>query len=165
MVLMNFVAFAVFKILYNLFSMQNLLTADISKIWKTVQRDLIFIFDVLLGSAISFVLFLVPQAIENVVSFTLNGFSRKRGGVTMRNYKETCKGICGYNLVHNFFVYFLPLKSSLFVVHFSNAFQHGKEALPKHGSQTKIVPLLVIFDLTQLIQWFECFDFTKLYLI
>ena len=60
MVLMNFVAFAVFKILYNLFSMQNLLTADISKIWKTVQRDLIFIFDVLLGSAISFVLFLVP---------------------------------------------------------------------------------------------------------
>ena len=57
MVLMNFVAFAVFKILYNLFSMQNLLTADIS---KTVQRDLIFIFDVLLGSAISFVLFLVP---------------------------------------------------------------------------------------------------------
>ena len=60
MVLMNFVAFAVFKILYNLFPMQNLLTADISKIWKTVQRDLIFIFDVLLGSAISFVLFLVP---------------------------------------------------------------------------------------------------------
>ena len=57
MVLMNFVAFAVFKILYNLFSMQNLLTGDIS---KTVQRDLIFIFDVLLGSAISFVLFLVP---------------------------------------------------------------------------------------------------------
>ena len=57
MVLMNFVAFAVFKILYNLFSMQNLLIADISKIWKTVQRDLIFIFDVLLGSAISFVIF------------------------------------------------------------------------------------------------------------
>ena len=79
----------------------------------------------------------------------------------MRNYAETCKGICGYNLVYNFFVYFLPLKSSLFVVHFSNAFQHGKEALPKHDSQTKIVPLLVIFHLKQLIQGCECFDFTK----
>ena len=34
-------------------------TADISKIWKTVQRDLIFIFDVLLGSTIGFVSVLV----------------------------------------------------------------------------------------------------------
>ena len=41
---------------------------------------------------------------------------------TMRNYVETRKGICDYNLVYNFFVYFLPFKSSLFVVHFSNAF-------------------------------------------
>ena len=52
----------------------------------------------------------------------------------MRNYVETCKGIYGGNLVYNFFVYLLPLKSSVFVVHFSNAFWHGKEALPKHGS-------------------------------
>ena len=40
----------------------------------------------------------------------------------MRNYVEACKGICGYNLIYNIFVYFLPLKSLLFVVHFSNAF-------------------------------------------
>ena len=40
----------------------------------------------------------------------------------MCNYVETCKGICGYNSVHDFFVQFLPLKSSLFVVHFSDAF-------------------------------------------
>ena len=46
------------------------ITADISKICKTVQRDLIFIFDVLLGSAISFVSFLVPWAVEKVVSVT-----------------------------------------------------------------------------------------------
>ena len=38
----------------------------------------------------------------------------------MRNYAEACKGICGHNLVYNFFVYPLPLKSSIFVVHFSN---------------------------------------------
>ena len=54
MVLMNFVAFVVFKILYNLVSMQSLLAGDISKIQKTVQRDLIFIFDIILGSGISF---------------------------------------------------------------------------------------------------------------
>ena len=69
----------------------------------------------------------------------------------MRNYAETCKGICGCNLVYNFSVYLLPFKSSVFAVHFSNAFYHGKEALPKHDSYTKIVPLLVIFDLTNLI--------------
>ena len=39
----------------------------------------------------------------------------------MRNYAETCKGIGGYNSVYNIFVYLLPLKSSVFVVHFSNA--------------------------------------------
>ena len=61
---MNFLIFAVFKILLNIsfpckiFEMQ--ITADISKIWKTVQHGLIFIFDKLLGSAIGFVLFLIP---------------------------------------------------------------------------------------------------------
>ena len=62
MVLINFVAFVVFKILLNLVSMQNLLNAN--NCWhkqnlETVQRDLIFFFDVLLGSIISFVSFLV----------------------------------------------------------------------------------------------------------
>ena len=31
----------------------------------------------------------------------------------MRNYAETCKGICGYNLAHKFFVYLLPIKTFL----------------------------------------------------
>ena len=52
----------------------------------------------------------------------------------MRNYVETCKGICGYSLVYNVFVYLLPLKASVFVVDFSNAFWHGKEALSTHDS-------------------------------
>ena len=39
----------------------------------------------------------------------------------MHNYAETCQSICGYNLVYNIFVYLLPLKSSVFVVYFSNA--------------------------------------------
>ena len=46
------------------------ITADISKIWKNVQRDLIFIFNVLSGSVIAFISFLVPYAVENVASFT-----------------------------------------------------------------------------------------------
>ena len=42
----------------------------------------------------------------------------------MCNYEETC------NSVYNFIVYLLTLKSSVFVVQFSDAFWHGKEALP-----------------------------------
>ena len=40
------------------------ITADMNKICKTIQRNLIFIFDVLIGSTISFVSFLVPYAVE-----------------------------------------------------------------------------------------------------
>ena len=50
----------------------------------------------------------------------------------MRNYTGTRKGICGYNLVYNVFVYLLPLKT-VFVVDFSNTFWHGKETLSTHG--------------------------------
>ena len=63
----------------------------------------------------------------------------------MRNYAGTCKGICNYNLVYNFLIQLLPLKNSVFVVHFSNAFSYGEEAFPKVSSQNEIVPLLVIF--------------------
>ena len=65
----------------------------------------------------------------------------------MRNYARTCKGICSYNLIYKFLIQLLPLKSSVFMVHFSNAFQHGNEAFPEVSSQNEIVPLLVIFHL------------------
>ena len=52
----------------------------------------------------------------------------------MRNYAETCNGICDYNLAYIFFAYLLSLKTSVFVVHFSNAFWNVKEALAKHDS-------------------------------
>ena len=65
----------------------------------------------------------------------------------MRNYAGTCKSICSYNLVHNFLIQLLPLKRSVFVVHFSNAFQHGNEAFPEVSFQNEIVSLLVIFHL------------------
>ena len=66
----------------------------------------------------------------------------------MRNYAGTCKGICSYNLVYNFLIQLLPLKSSVFVVHFSNAFWHGNKAFPKVSSQNEIVPLLIVFHLS-----------------
>ena len=41
---------------------------------------------------------------------------------------------CSYNVVYNFWIYLLPLKSSVFVVHILNAFWYGKEAFPKDSS-------------------------------
>ena len=65
----------------------------------------------------------------------------------MCNYAVTCKAICSYNLVFNRLMQLLPLKSSVFAVHFSNTFWHGNETFPKGSSQNEIVPLLVIFHL------------------
>ena len=65
------------------------ITADISKILKSVQSDLIFIYDVLSELRIGFVSFLVILALENVVSFTKTCFYPKRISVTMHIYVET----------------------------------------------------------------------------
>ena len=63
----------------------------------------------------------------------------------MHNYVVMCKGICSYNLVSNFLIQLLQLKSSVFVVHFSKAFQHGNEAFLKGSSSNEIVLFLTIF--------------------
>ena len=65
----------------------------------------------------------------------------------MRNYAGTCKNICSYNLVCNFLIQLLPLKSLVFVVHFLNAFWHENETFLKGSSQYKILPPLVVFHL------------------
>ena len=135
------------------------ITADMRKICKTVQGDLIFLSDVRLVSAIG--------CIKSCL-FRIKWFSLKRGGVRMHNYAEMYKGICAYNSVYNFFCIPFAIKKFSFcgaLFRRSDASQHRKEALPKHGSYTKIVPLLVIFHLTQVIQRCECYDFTKLHLI
>ena len=74
------------------------ITADISKILKSVQSDLTFIYDVLSELRIGFVSFLVILALENVVSFTKTCFYRKRSSVTMHNYVETFHANIGHNL-------------------------------------------------------------------
>ena len=48
-----------------------------------------------------------------------------------------------YNVLMSLF----PLKSLVFVVHFLNAFWHGKETFPKSNSYNEIAPLLVVFHL------------------
>ena len=67
--------------------------------------------------------------------------------VTVRNHAGTCTGICSYNLVYNVLMQLFPLKSLVFVVHFLNAFWHGKETFPKSNSQNEIVALLIVFHL------------------
>ena len=69
------------------------------------------------------------------------------GCVTVRNYAETCKVICSYNLVYNVLIQLLPLKSLFFVVHFLNAFWYENEAFLKDCSQNEIIALLVVFHL------------------
>ena len=59
MALIRPVAFVVIEILCNLNSMQNFLTAVVSKISKTFQRKLTFIFDVLPEPCFGFVSYLV----------------------------------------------------------------------------------------------------------
>ena len=72
--------------------------ADIGKISKTIQRDLIFIFDKLSEFVVIFVSNWIFSAVKNVASFTLNEFSQKRNRRTMRNYAETFYLYNGYNI-------------------------------------------------------------------
>ena len=67
--------------------------------------------------------------------------------VTVRNYSGICKGICSFDLVYNLLTQHFPLKSLVFVVHFLNAFWHGKETFSKSSSQHEIVPLVIVFHL------------------
>ena len=55
--------------------------------------------------------------------------------------------VCSYNLVYNFLMLLLPLKSPVFVVHFSNAFWYVNKAFAEFSSWNEIVPVLVIFHL------------------
>ena len=74
------------------------ITAAADEILKTVQRDLMFIFDELSEFVVIFVSNSTSSAVKNVVSFTQNEFSWKRDCVTMRNYAETFYLYKDYNM-------------------------------------------------------------------
>ena len=62
-------------------------------------------------------------------------------------YPGTCQSICSDNVVYNFLMQLLPLKSLVFVMHFLNEFWHGKDTFPKSSSYNETVPLLIDFHL------------------
>ena len=71
-------------------------------------------------------------------------FFQKRGSVTMRK----CESAFAATIYFVTFRYSLcHYQSSLFVVHFSNAFWHRKKVFPKSSSQNEIFPVRVIFHL------------------
>ena len=119
--------------------------ADISKISKTIQRNLFLkmFFENLAFILPSFQQFLLKRIL--VFSHKMVFIENEAALLCVTMREGARASTCSYNLVYNFLIYLLPLKSSVFVVHFSNAFWHGNEAFPKGSSQNEIVSLLVIF--------------------
>ena len=87
------------------------ITADVSKISKTFQRDLTFIFDVLSESLFGFASYLVFQAAEDVLQQSL----RKRSSVTIRNYAETFQATHGYDMEYKYLIKYLSCRKQKFV--------------------------------------------------
>ena len=67
--------------------------ADVSKISKTVQRNLNFILNVLWEYRIHFTQLSIVLAEKNILFSHKMVFNRKWGCVTKFNYAGTCKGI------------------------------------------------------------------------
>ena len=86
----NVIAFSVWEILYNLVSMQNLCLkiAEVSKIAKSVQCDLTFIFIELSETANSFMKIPLVLEIKIVVSFIKTRFYWKWGCIKMHKHAE-----------------------------------------------------------------------------
>ena len=91
------------------------ITADVSKILKTPQGDLTFIFASLSESLFGFLSYLVFQSVENVVSFTKKRFYRKRDSLTILNYAETLQATFGQNMEYTFLTKQLSCRKYTFV--------------------------------------------------
>ena len=84
----------------------------------------------------------------------------------MRNYAETCKGICGYNLVYNFF-----MQLAFVITKFSFSGALFKRILACEGVISKRYflerncssPCNLSYDI-QLIQWSGCFRKVNIYM-
>ena len=75
------------------------ITANISKISKTLQRGRTFISDVLSESLFGFASYLVSRLKKILLVLQKKCFYRERGSVTMRNYAETFLDNHDYNMV------------------------------------------------------------------
>ena len=97
------------------------ITADVSKISKTAQRNINFILNVLSEFSINFAQFSIVQ-LKGMLLVSHKVIFIENEAVTMRNYAGMCKDICSFNLDCNFLIQLLPLQNSVSVMHFSNAF-------------------------------------------
>ena len=84
--------------------------------------------------------------------------SKKRGYSIIRSYAETCKGICGYNPVYNFFIQLLRFKSYVFCGRLfkCNLAREGVISKSYFLDLNCSFPCNLSYDI-QLIQWCECF--------
>lgn len=69
---------------------------------------------------------------------------------------------CSFNLGYNFLIQLLPLQSSVFVVHFPNAFWHWNKAFPKGCSQNKSSPRNLSFTMWLIQKCKNMFSFVSL---
>ena len=69
---------------------------------------------------------------------------------------------CIFNLGYNFLIQLLPLQSSVFVVHFPNAFWHWNKAFPKGSSQNKSSPRNLFFTMWLIQKCKNMFSFVSL---
>ena len=89
--LVNFIIFAVLKILHNPVFMKKSLFAkesELSKIAKNVQYHLIFIFIELADTNNSFLKMYLALEIKNVASFNQTRFYEKQDSIKMYKYAE-----------------------------------------------------------------------------
>ena len=121
--------------------------ADISKISKTIQRNLFLkmFFENLAFILPSFQQFLLKRIL--VFSYKIVFIENETALLCVTVRERTRASTYSSKQVQKFLIYLLLLKSSIFVVHFSNAFWHGNGVFPKGSSQNEIAALLVIFNL------------------
>ena len=139
----RFVTFVVLKILDNFVSI-----ADIIKISKTVQRKLTFILNALSESSIHFTqLSIVLPKKMLVLSHKMVRIKNEAAllCVTMRERATAFAAAIQFTTLpyslQLIAIQLLPLKSLVFVVHFSMAFWHRNEPFPKGSSQKLFLSL------------------------
>ena len=119
MVLVRVIAFAVLKILHNLLSIQKSLFTNNcrSKIRKSAQHDLTFIFIKLSGKRSSFVKIRLVLERKNVASFIKTSFYLKGDCTKMREHAETFHANMGCKMAHfyaSFPVFKKEIKGAIF---------------------------------------------------
>ena len=124
MVLVKVIAFAVLKILHNLLSIQKSLFANNcwSKMRKSAQHDLTFIFIKLSEKRSSFVKIRLVLETKNVASFIKTRFYLKRDCTKMREHAETFHANMGCKMAIFIFIPVSPFSKKKLKVQFSTLF-------------------------------------------